>query len=671
MIRRIALATAAVTAAALTTGITWSPAANADTPTPSAPPVDQTVNLPVGAVTDTLIVRNVGADNDKHDVALVAGSLGTVSIRLDTQAQTVLNKLGTVQQMTIGPDGLVYATEEAAGVGANPPVAQIQSFDPSTGDVVSTWPTGIANCPTDIAFAGSELWFAYACGSAGDTSTANGIAHLDRTDGTVTEDADLATSHEVRLASIPGADHANQLLEADSFVANEGNNLSLLTVSGATATVSNHIPIGGYESHLAVSSDGTTVTVSGQTNGVRTYSTTDLSTVGNTLYDGGVDSLALSTDGQHLATGVSVNGYLYTTAIPSLTALHTYSGDGSYTPAKDSSAWYGNTLLAAYNPYDTQQSSQLRFLNTALQAPAAMSLRSAASVGRAKPLAMTLHLANLDGSPIAGGSVLVAKRDAAGAHTIGTFTMGTDGFFRFTDVPAVGGANRYVAVYAGDENHGPVTVVDNVNVLRGTPVLTMAVTSKLYTYHQTGHLTVHLQSHDVKKVQIWVKAGPAPVHYYTTLTVNAHGDAAMNMTMTYNTVFVVKFYGDYYYNARVISTAVGTRAALVAADAGNYSTSGGYDLYHVGDDVYQGTVVYPNQYGLGTCVHFDIYIWYQGSWQHYASSPCLTLNSNGVGFARLQGAYVTPGYLYRAQSTFDSSQYNVGNVSNFAYFTTR
>ncbi len=678
MIRRIALATVAVTAAALTSGITWSATAGATTPAVSAPPVDQSVDLSVGSVTNMILVPAAGAD--QPSVALVsgtaglAGSGGVVAVRLDTQAQTTLPDLANVQKMVIGPDGLLYVSETPNS--ATNAVSQIQSFDLTTNAVVHTWPTGTVGCPTDLAFAGTDLWFSYTCDGTSLAGNGNGgvgtdgIAHLDTTDGTVVVPDGVTATHSMRLMSIPGAGHANELVIGDNYAAADGgtNNISLVTVSGTTATVTSHIASTGYQQHLSVSPDGNTLTVSSYTD-VRNYSTTDLSPLGQTLSVLGIDSVAVSADGRHLAGGTSYTGALTTYDITrGYAPLHNYPGNSSFPPAPDALAWNGDTLLSVYS-YQYGSSAQLHILNTALQTPAAMSLRSAASVGRAKALPMTLHLANLDGSPIAGGSILVAKRDAAGAHPIGTFTTGTDGFFHFTDVPAVGGANTYVAVYSGDENHSPVTAVDQVNVLRGTAPLTMKVTSTLYSFHQLGHLTVHLQSHDVKKVQIWVKAGPAAVHYYTTLTVNSHGDAAMNMAMAYNTIFVVKFYGDYYYNARVISTAVGTRALVQIALAGNYGTNGAYALFHPGDDVYHAALVSPNRYGSATCTHFEVFWYVNGSWQPYAQSPCLTYESNGVVYGVLRGG--DSGYAMRVRAVFNSDAYNVGNVSPWAYFILR
>lgn len=649
MIRRIALATAAVTTAALASGLSLSAPAGAATPATAAP-VDQGVSLPIGSPTGLLL-------DHPAQLLVTAGSSGVAVGAPDGSGMTLVAGTAGVRGLALGPDSgnhdpLVYASEGDTD--------QIMVIDPATKTVVHTWPTGVAACPGDIAFAGSDLWFAYSCDRTDvNDQTPAGIAHLDLTDGTVTTQlAHAASGATTFLASVPG--QTGELVATGTA---GGSDLSVLTLSGTTATIGRQVEAMVGAVRPTVTADGTKVLLATY-DGVHTFDLADLSSAVSLPIVG--TSVALSDDQGHLAVTSPQYGQasLNTFAYPSGSSIHAYPANPSSwkVPAANGLAWDGSRLLAIYTSEDGQRSS-LHLLNTALQAPSSMTLSAPASATRA-----VSHVTISGQVPglTAGEAVTLTKTDLAGTHTLKTLTTDAIGRFSYVDVPQVGSTNTYTATFAGDQTHQSVSKSVNVSVSRQTVAMSIKLNASTYNYHQTGQVKVHVISYNGKTVQIWAKVGVGPTHFVKTLVLDSQGVAYMNNVLTMNTQFQLRFPGDYVYNPSNMSAYVSTRAAMAVASAGNYGTAGAYRLVQYGNDFAVATQVTPAH--PNSCVRFEAQYYSGGAWRNGPSVDCMRLDSDSIAGALFSGYR---NIAYRLRAVFAGDAVSAGNATSYVYVVFR
>jgi hypothetical protein len=650
MIRRVAVAAAVVTVAALAP-VFASPASA----------TDPNVNIPLGQATGIVVDqahgllfisgrRNVNFDGPSPGGVAVATVAGTDMHRIDGTTNAA--------SLVLGPDGLVYVAEDSGAIAV---------IDPVTETVTSTYSTGAYGCPTSVAFAGANLWFGYACGPQGpDPANAqtSGIGLLNRADDTVTPNFVNPPNYGItKLHSVPGSD--TKLIATG---ANATTDLDLLTVSGATATLTAQVDNINI-SDLAVSPDGSTLLVATQASGVASYSTADLSP-GNVTYPtpgtSGLSS-AFTADGNHVAVnGYGSSGVVVTYSAGSTSPIRTYRNSGAAgqqvitNPQPHGMAWAGNTLLAVWADY-ADGYPQLRVLNSALQQPVGLSLTAPASVGRGHTLVFTGKLLP---APAAGSQLHVIKRDLSGQHTVSTVSTDAAGNFSVRDVPQVGGTNTYTISFAGDASHAPTSRSLNVAVSRIVPSMSIRLDHATYNYLQPVHITAHLgTTYNGRRVTLYAQAAHHSKVALRVMTVDRHGNVSIAPTVSYTTAFTVSFAGDYRFAPRSVSALARTRVAITATARGSYGVSGAYHLYHASQGAELDGHVSPNK--ANNCAVFEWqYLNGAGQWVSGPSLSCQILGSTSSASAEFDGE---TGFNFRLRVSYGTDSFNVGSASNWVY----
>lgn len=656
MIRRIAIAAGAATIAALLTAIPGSASAGPAT-TPTAWPADKAIPLPLGRFTGMAVDQADGLVFYSGDDARASDGYGggVVVSHLDGTALASVAGTTAASAITLGPDGKVYAIEETGVIAA---------IDPATL-AVTDHPTGDAKCPTSIAFAGSALWFTYQCGSDG----ANGLATIDLATDTVTTGLTLQyASPPPTIATVPG--HPDLLAGSDLAGKYE---VDLIGINGTTAAINQQTAAEGGPS-ITVTPDGSTIlATSPWLGGAGRFSTTDLSqTAGVYAPGGGAETASVSADGALVAVAAGEDASTDTISTfyaGNTTPIRTYdtstpgeAGQGQNTnPAYGGIGWTGSTLLAVYVDY-LGDWPLLKVLNSALQTPTAMTFSGPASASRTGRITLTGQLP----SDLSSAPVTITKRDLSGVHTLGTATTGSTGKFTYLDAPGVGGTDTYTATYAGDKTHAPVSKSWNVAVSRQTVTMSIALDHGSYNYHQIAHLAIHVASHNQKTVQVWAKFGHQPLHLLRTLTLDSRGVAHMDSMLTYDTLYQLRFAGDYVYNPRTVTTTAYTRVAIAGGLYGYYGTSGAYRLYHYGSDATIGGMVAPDK--TGGCLRFESQYYWHGQWVNGDSLSCQRMQySSGTDayFSASRGLPIRVRVVYNTEAT------NLGNASALMYLVFR
>jgi hypothetical protein len=99
--------------------------------------------------------------------------------------------------------------------------------------------------------------------------------------------------------------------------------------------------------------------------------------------------------------------------------------------------------------------------------------------------------------------------------------------------------------------------------------------------------------------------------------------------------------------------------------SGHYGTSGGYKLYHAGDDVIWTGTVSPNH--RGKRLLFQLQVRRGGGWDGIFQG---SFRLGSKSFVRVRLAGVPAGFALRARNVFRADQDHLGNRSPFAYFRT-
>lgn len=656
MIRRIALATVTVTTAALVPAITWSSSANATTPVATPWPGDTTVSVPLGRFTDMVV--------DQHDgLVFMAGVVnnfinigyggGVAAAHVDGSQMTKIAGTADATAITLGPDGQVYVAETSG---------DIAIIDPATLAVSKTVSTGTDGCPQQIAFAGAALWFSYSCGA----DNSSGIATLDPDSGLITSGISLTAASRILLRSVP--DHADELLATQ--LQPQGGDLDLLSVSGATLTVAkeqDQVNALG----LAFTDHGNTIVAANGTAGVA-YSAADLSKRDSGYPVTAASTVAASTDGNWIAASAgqtSFNDVISTFATGSSAPIHTFdtSTPGSANPGQNNNpqpnglAWSDDTLLAVYADYGWS-SVVLKVLNTALQSPTAMTFSGPASAARTGHVTVSGQLP----AELASTPVVIKRQDLSGTSVLATVVTDSAGKFSYTDTASIGGANTYSANFLGDQTHAPVSKTWNVAVSRQTVTMSLTLDHASYSYHQIAHLAIHVASHNQKTVQVWAKFGHEPLHLLRTLTLDSRGVARMDSMLTYDTVYQLRFAGDYVYNPRIIAATAYTRVAIVGGLNGYYGSAGAYRLFHAGGEAIITGRVAPDK--TGGCLRFESQYYWQGRWVNGDSLACARMD-----YASGTGAYyqAAAGLPVRTRVVYNTEATNLGNASGWMYLMFR
>jgi hypothetical protein len=126
---------------------------------------------------------------------------------------------------------------------------------------------------------------------------------------------------------------------------------------------------------------------------------------------------------------------------------------------------------------------------------------------------------------------------------------------------------------------------------------------------------------------------------------------------------VAEYAGDEAFADASASRAVTVAVITTTRLSGYYGTSGGYRLYHAGQDPLQVGKVVPNHAGKG--LRFPVQARVNGHWL-LLGSPRFKIGPNGsVGVRWINP---TSGFAYRVRNVFEGDADHVGDISTWKYF---
>ncbi|MEV7738683.1 choice-of-anchor D domain-containing protein [Streptomyces sp. NPDC088921] len=391
----------------------------------------------------------------------------------------------------------------------------------------------------------------------------------------------------------------------------------------------------------------------------------------------GVPGRALTLNGtldstSALAAGQVVHLTRNGTALPDVTT----AADGSFKFADTPSAEGTYTYAASYAGDGTHEAASATGLVQFAKLPTSVTLTAPATAGRAGALTVS---GKLSGAPFITGEVVkVTKTDLAHASgvSLADAKVATDGSFKFTDTPQIGGANTYKVSYGGDVSHKSGSSTATVQVSRASTSLTVTTDHSTYNYGQSAKLTAHLgTTYNSRTVSIYAQPYSGTKVLVKSGTVDSHGNLAASYKLTRNTTFSAVFAGDYRYAPKTAARAVHSYAGVAEKLSGYYtSTHYGstlYRVYHRTAKERLDVTVSPKK--AGQCVLYRVQRYYSGAWHTQSTSPCSALTSTSTGHQQMS---LTNGVnnRYRVAAQYVHSSRDNTNLSTWGawqYFTVR
>ncbi|MFI6440526.1 choice-of-anchor D domain-containing protein [Streptomyces sp. NPDC050759] len=360
------------------------------------------------------------------------------------------------------------------------------------------------------------------------------------------------------------------------------------------------------------------------------------------------------------------------TALPDVTT----AADGSFTFTDTPPAEATYTYAASYTGDATHDAASATGLVQVAKLPTTVTLTAPATAGRAGALTVP---GKLSGAPfIAGEVVKVTKTDLAHASgvALADAKVATDGSFKFTDTPQIGGANTYKVSYGGDVSHKSGSSTATVQVSRASTSLTVTTDHSTYTYGQSAKITAHLgTTYNSRTVSIYAQPYSGTKVLVKSGAVDSHGNLTASYKLARNTTFSAVFAGDYRYAPKTAARAVHSYAGVAEKLSGYYtSTHYGstlYRVYHRTAKERLGVTVSPNK--AGQCVLYRVQRYYSGAWHTQSTSPCSALTSASTGSQQMS---LTNGVnnKYRVAAQYVHSSRDNTNLSTWGawqYFTVR
>lgn len=360
------------------------------------------------------------------------------------------------------------------------------------------------------------------------------------------------------------------------------------------------------------------------------------------------------------------------TALPEVTT----AADGSFTFADTPSAEGTYTYAASYTGDATHEAASATGLVQVAKLPTAVTLTAPATAGRAAALTVS---GKLSGAPfIAGEVVKVTKTDLAHASgvALADAKVATDGSFKLTDTPQIGGANTYKVSYGGDVSHKSGSSTATVQVSRASTSLTITTDHSTYTYGQSAKITAHLgTTYNSRTVSIYAQPYSGTKVLVKSGAVDSHGNLTASYKLARNTTFSAVFTGDHRYAPKTAARAVHSYAGVAEKLSGYYtSTHYGstlYRVYHRTAKERLDATVSPNK--AGQCVLYRVQRYYSGAWHTQSTSPCSALTSTSTGHQQMS---LTNGVnnRYRVAAQYVHSSRDNTNLSTWGawqYFTVR
>jgi hypothetical protein len=147
-----------------------------------------------------------------------------------------------------------------------------------------------------------------------------------------------------------------------------------------------------------------------------------------------------------------------------------------------------------------------------------------------------------------------------------------------------------------------------------------------------------------------------------TVAVNASGDASLSVTPNRKTWYTAEFAGDATHDGSASGEViVNVRARTTVTLTRHYGQSGGYKLYHLGQNPRVRGTVAPNH--AGNTLTFVAQRYRSGRWRTEARAT-FTIDSTGSAYAVLRNTYLG---RYRVRATFAGDSDHLGSTSPWAY----
>jgi hypothetical protein len=360
------------------------------------------------------------------------------------------------------------------------------------------------------------------------------------------------------------------------------------------------------------------------------------------------------------------------TALPDVTT----AADGSFSFADTPPSEATYTYAASYTGDATHEAASATGLVQVAKLPTSVTLTAPATGTRAQKLTVS---GTVSGSPFATGEVVkVTKTDLAhpSGVALADAKVATDGSFKFTDTPQIGGADTYKVSYGGDVSHKSGSSSATVQVSRASTSLTITTDHSTYNYGQSAKITAHLgTTYNSRTVSLYAQPYSGTKVLVKSGTVDSHGNLAASYKLTRNTTFSAVFAGDYRYAPKTAARAVHSYAGVAEKLSGYYtSTHYGstlYRVYHRTAKERLDVTVSPKK--AGQCVLYRVQRYYSGAWHTQSTSPCSALSSTSTGHQQMS---LTNGVnnRYRVAAQYVHSSRDNTNLSTWGawqYFTVR
>jgi sugar lactone lactonase YvrE len=612
------------------------------------PPLTAFTDMVVGGPGNRVFLAGGGSNGvvvraaDGASVATIANESGATSLALSADGSRLFVALRTLNAISV--------------------------IDTTSLAEVSRISTGSSTCPTSLAVASAKVWFGYGCASTGN------IGVLDMTGPTVSLGL-LSPSPFLTPPALRSSAAKPDLLVAGELQTSPGS-LWLVDITSGSPVLTTSKALQGQLRDLSLSLDGTQV-VAAQDAGLDwqshpSFSTTDLAPgpVYGTNDEG--KAVALTTAGVVAAGYESVylsNDLLIQRA--DATLIRTYDfGSASTT----------SSILASRGLAFSPDGSVLYAVTTASNG-GLVSLRLLHDVDKYRsqiylfqggindPTTGSELTLNGSFSPGGGGNndgvTLSVQRDSAYGTVALPDVVTQAGQFHVKDTVTQRGNYGYTATWVGDSTHTGTSTRIAVYVKGLTPVLTIPTSTGPYAYGARPTITAHLGTTKVRTLTLYSQAcctGSQQV--LKTGTVDAGGNLAGPYTLTRNTGFKAVFKGDDTYEPRTVTAVLRTRARVVAAWAGYYSTSGSYRLFHKGVVPTLKVAVVPSNVGQG--ITFDAQYYSTGTWKRLTTVAPAYLDATSRAVVKLK-ASLPVGTRFRMRAKYSETAQNAFTVGSFVY----
>ncbi|MCE7004610.1 hypothetical protein LWC34_17520 [Kibdelosporangium philippinense] len=236
--------------------------------------------------------------DDVHKLVFVTGGKtvnGVVVTDFSTRVKKTINNQFGASGLALSADSKTLYVALASGDG-------ISAIDTGTLTETARYRTGAQTCPTHLARTENTIWFGYGC----DDTWNGGIGKVDLTATPPTVSLDQHGNAMYQKAPLLTATtDSDGPVVAGQTELSPGNIRVYTVTAGTLESGAAGAVVGSDLADLALSPDGTTLyTASGSRDGIEAFNTTDLSRAGGYHTGSYPNSVAASTNGTHIATGV-------------------------------------------------------------------------------------------------------------------------------------------------------------------------------------------------------------------------------------------------------------------------------------------------------------------------------------------------------------------------------